>query len=226
MRVLVNLGKAVHSHPSMSAQLRTTATWTLLVLLAALSASAQERFISRDLNFSVATPGGWSWSRLSEGAGVWLVAAGDGERFTVTVSPPGKTVIDEAWILDMMRAVQKDASQHAERVEQLHFTRRTAPIYPSFVYGYDRVTRDGRRTHVDGYVAAAGRVYALQYASAARAAGDRFRAFIDSFQIADKFESQRAARSSGGADTLKSFASAMAAPLGRAVAPNTETIGH
>ena len=197
---------------------------SLFVLSAA--AHAQERFLSRDLNFSLATPAGWSWSRLSEGAGVWLVSSAHGERFSVTVSPPGKTIIDEAWILEMVRAVERDAAAHGERVEQLRFTRRTAPIYPSFLYGYDRVTPDGRRTHLDGYVAAAGRVYALQYASASRAAGDEFRAFVNSFQIADKLESQRAARAAGGAETLRSFAEALASPLGRSIAPNTDTIGH
>ena len=39
-----------------------------------LAASAQERFVSRELNFSIATPAGWSWSRLSQAAGVWLAA--------------------------------------------------------------------------------------------------------------------------------------------------------
>lgn len=197
----------------------------LLALVCSLTAHAQQRFVSRDLNFSLATPTGWTWSRLSQAAGVWLVDSASGERFTVTVSPPGKTVIDEAWMLEIMQAVQKDATAHGERIEQLRFTRRTAPIYPSFTYGYDRVSHDGHRTHVDGYLAAAGRVYALQYASAARGASDQFRAFIDSFQIADKFESQRAARGAG-AETMKSFVAAMSTPLGRPVAPNTETIGH
>src|SRR5215212_8689116 len=100
---------------------RTLLMTVVGVFVCTAAAPAQDRFVARDLNFSVATPGGWIWSRLSEGAGVWLVDSNGGERFTVTVSPPGKTVIDEAWILDMMRAVQKDAASHAERIEQLRF---------------------------------------------------------------------------------------------------------
>jgi hypothetical protein len=203
---------------------------TLLALLvfAASAAVAQDRFVNRDLNFSVATPAAeWKWERLSAAAGVWLVTnAQSTERFSVTVSPPGRMSIDEQWMFEMKRFVQRDAQAHSETIEGFRFSRRTAPIYPSFTYAYDRVAADGKRSYVDGYVAAVGRVYALQYASAARASATEFQSFIDSFQIADKFESQRAGRSAGAATTMQSMISAIGAPVGRVVAPNTEVIVH
>ncbi|HKO56739.1 MAG TPA: hypothetical protein VJ276_12765 [Thermoanaerobaculia bacterium] len=198
-----------------------------LLMFAASAAVAQERFVNRDLNFSVATPAAeWKWERLSAAAGVWLVTDARGERFSVTVSPPGKMSIDEQWIFEMIRFVQRDAQAHAEKIEGFRFSRRTAPIYPSFTYAYERVTADGRRSYVDGYVAAVGRVYALQYASGARTAMTEFRTFVDSFQVADKFESQRAGRAAGAAQTMQSMISALGAPVGRVVAPNTEVIVH
>lgn len=203
-------------------------TLPALLLFAALTASAQERFVNRDLNFSVATPAAeWKWERLSTGAGVWLVTDPQrAERFSVTVSPPGRMSIDEQWMFEMIRFVQREAQAHSEKIEGFRFSRRTAPIYPSFTYAYERVAADGKRSYVDGYVAAVGRVYALQYASPARAAVTEFRSFIDSFQVADKFESQRAGRSAGAAQTMQSMISAIGAPVGRVVAPNTEVIVH
>lgn len=200
----------------------------VLFLLVATAATAQNRFVNRDLNFSLATPApGWKWERLSTAAGVWLVTGSHGERFTVTVSQPGQMIIDDQWMMGMMRSVQRDALTRTETIENFRFVRRTAPVYPSFSYEYERVAADGKRSYVDGYVAAVGRVYALQYASTERGAMPQFQTFIESFQVADKFESLRAGRAGGAATgAIQGMMSAMAAPVGRTVAPNTEVIVH
>jgi hypothetical protein len=203
-------------------------TLLALMFLAAASATAQDRFVNRDLNFSVVPPAAdWKWDRLSSGGGVWVITNPQRtERFSVTTFAAGKMTIDEQFMLEMMRSVQRDAVLHSEKAENFRYARRTAPVYPSFTYTYDRVGADGKRLYIEGYVAAVGRVYALQYASTARAAKDEFQAFVSSFQVADKFESLRAGRSSGAATSMQSMMTAMAAPIGRVVAPNTEVIVH
>lgn len=200
----------------------------LLVFVAAGAVSAQERFVNRDLNFSVVAPAAdWKWDRPSSRGGVWVVTNPQRtERFSVTALAAGKMTIDEQFMLEMMRSVQRDAALHAEKAENFRYVRRTAPVYPSFTYNYERVGADGKRLYVEGYVAAVGRVYALQYASTARGAADQFQSFVSSFQVADKFESLRAGRSAGGATNVQGMMSAMAAPVGRVIAPNTEVIVH
>jgi len=198
----------------------------IALLVIALPLAAQSRFTNRDLNFSVSTPGSlWRWStNTSDGA--WVVTSSDGERFSISVSSPGHARIDESWMGELLRTVNRDALAHGERIEGFRQTRATSPIFPSFNYAYTRVTRDGKKTFVDGWVAAAGRIYALQYASHARESLGEFRAFVESFQIADKFESQRAARGAAGSSPVAGAPPLMTDVLGRPIAPNSIPTSH
>lgn len=195
-----------------------------LLIVAAMPVQ-QTRFVDRDLNFSVDTPANeWRWKQLGDHAS-WVVTAPDGERFSVSVSGPGVARIDEAWMGELLRSVHRDASSHGDRIEDFQQLRATSPIFPSFSYSYTRIDKNGKRSFVDGWVAAAGRVYALQYASYARQSLGTFRAFVESFQVVDKFESQRAAR---GASTngVTGAPPLLTDVLGRPIAPNSAPPVH
>ncbi len=193
----------------------------VVVFLTALPLAAQSRFTNRDLNFSVTPPdASWHWTSIADD-GTWIATSPDGERFSVSVSAPGRARIDEAWMGELLRSAYRDALSHGERIEEFRQSHATSPIHPSFNYSYTRVARDGKRTYVDGWVAAAGRVYALQYASRARESLGAFRAFVESFQVADKFESQRAARGAAGTGPVLGAPPLATDVLGRPIAPNS-----
>lgn len=201
-------------------------TFFVVAMLTALPLAAQSRFTNRDLNFSVTPPdASWRWTSMSDDA-AWIATSPDGERFSVSVSAPGRARIDEAWMGELFSTAFRDALSHGERVQEFRQSRATSPIYPSFSYSYTRVARDGKRTYVDGWVAAAGRVYALQYASHARESLSAFHAFVESFQVADKFESQRAARGAAGSGPIAGAPPLMTDVLGRPIAPNSLPSAH
>jgi len=193
---------------------------------------AQNRFINRDLNFSVLTPAPeWQWAqvpRTSLGGceGIIVVSSPHGEQFSVSVSPTGKFRLDEATVYELQSTIRRDAADLGYSIADFHHIRSTSPIFPSYTYSYTRVGKDGKKSYVDGYLAAVNRVYTIQYASDARGSLDDFKRFVASFQIADKFEAQRGT----GGPAMSPFGGlpgAMKTALGQPMAPNAmEPITH
>jgi len=187
-----------------------------LTLLAA-TAAAQERFVNRELNYSVVAPDGWHWSAL-EDKQTWVAQGPRGERFTVYASAATRARIDETWLTELLPSIARDAASYGGHIEHFLQKRATAPIFPSVRYAFTRVDAGGHPTFVDGYVACAGRLYSIEYASQSREALPEFWTFVRSFQIADKFASQRAARASQAETQLRTPGTTDV--LGRPLAPN------
>jgi hypothetical protein len=198
----------------------------LALLVLATSLAAQDRFIDRNLNFSVATPASdWTWStvdrkELGEYDGILYVTNPLGERFSVTVTPIGNFKIDEHLLYDVQSTLRFDAAADGFRIGEFHHVRRTSPIFPSYTYSYTRIAKDGKVLYVEGYLAALNRIYTIQYASESRKAIEEFKRFVASFQIANKFEAQRG----GTGPATSPFASitgSMKPSVGIPMAPNT-----
>src|SRR6185295_11523754 len=126
------------------------ALWTVPV-------AAQERFVNRDLNYSVVAPSGWRWSAL-EDKQTWVAQGPRGERFTVYASAATRARVDETWLTELLPSIARDAAAYGGRIEHFMQKRATAPIFPSVRYAFTRVGGDGRQTFVDGYVACSGRL--------------------------------------------------------------------
>ncbi|MFP5247134.1 MAG: hypothetical protein ACLGH0_10610 [Thermoanaerobaculia bacterium] len=189
----------------------------LVLLLFSVSLAAQERFVNRELNYSVVAPQGWRWSAL-EDKQTWVAHGPRGERFTVYASAAARSRVDAAWLTELLPSITRDAASRGTRIEHFMQKRATAPIFPSVRYAFTRVAADGKKTFVDGWVACSGRLYSIEYASPSRESLPEFWAFVRSFQVADKFASQRAARASQAETRLNS--PAVGAVLGRPMAPN------
>ncbi len=190
----------------------------LLVMVTAGMLAAQERFVNRGLNYSVVAPAGWRWTEVANGQ-TWVAQGPRGERFTVYASAPSNTRIDESWLKELLPALTRDAQAHSARLEHYMQQRATSPIFPSVRYAYTRVEEDGKKTFIDGWVACSGRVYSLEYSSPSRESMPEFLSFVRSFQIVDKFASQRTARASQAQQGLKNSTAATDV-LGRPIAPN------
>jgi hypothetical protein len=197
-------------------------------VLFALAAAAQDRYVDRTLNFSVATPAPeWTWAQVDRSNhealggcdGILVVSSPHGDRFSVAVSPTGRYRLEEATMYDLVMAIQRDGRRNGYKVADFHHVRSTAPIFPSYTFSYTRIGRDGKVSYVDGYLAAANRLYTIQYASSSRKSLDDFRRFVGSFQIADKFEAMR-----GSGAITSPFAGlpgAMKSFLGQPLGPNS-----
>ena len=204
----------------------------IALLVFATSISAQDRFINRNLNFSVATPASdWKWSSVPEKElggcdGIVYVTSPRGDRFSISVTPTGKFKIDDSLLYEIQSTVRRDAAEAGYRIGEFHHIRSTSPIFPSYSYSYTRIGKDGKVMYVEGYLAAVNRVYTIQYASDSRGSLDEFKRFVASFQIADKFEAQRG--TSGPATSpFAALSGAMKSALGQPLAPNEmEPIRH
>ena len=191
----------------------------IVMALFAISAFGQVRFVSREANFSVAAPAGWTWV-ASPQSQTWSAVGPRGDRFTVqSASRPATHRIPDVWLREMLPAISRDAATHGERIEHVMHASASAPIFPSIRYAYTRVAKEGRRTFVDGYLAAPGSLYTIQYTSISREFLPEFWSFVRSFQIVDKFASQRSARASQAAITPAPLATAFDV-LGRPLGPN------
>lgn len=180
--------------------------------------AGQTRFVAPEANFSVSVPAGWSWSAAPE-KWTWSAVSPRGDRFTI--QSPGSTTrkVDDVWLRETLPRMARDAGAHRDRIEHLTHMRATAPLFPSVRYAYTRVGSDGTRTFVDGWFATSGRVYAIQYASSSRELLPEFWSFVRSFQVVDKFASQRTARASQ-ASVRPSGVPAATDVLGRPIGPN------
>lgn len=186
----------------------------------ALPATAQTRFIWREANFSIAAPAGWTW-QASPQTQTWSVVGPRGDRFTVrSETRPATQRVPDVWLRVMLPGIARDATAHGERIEHVMHASASAPIFPSIRYAYTRVGKDGRRTFVDGYVAAPGPVYTIQYTSVSREFLPEFWSFVRSFQIVDKFASQRTARASQASITPVAVNKGASDVLGRPLGPN------
>jgi hypothetical protein len=196
----------------------------ILLVVLALPATAQVaanvRFVSREANFSIAAPAGWTWS-TSPQTQTWSATGPRGDRFTVRSEPrPATQRVPDVWLRVMLPAIARDATAHGERIEHVMHASASAPVFPSIRYAYTRVGKDGRRTFVDGYLAAPGPVYTIQYTSVSREFLPEFWTFVRSFQIVDKFASQRTARASQASITPVAISKGASDVLGRPLGPN------
>ena len=192
----------------------------LVAVLIPIGLSADEFFISRELNFSVAQlPFEKSWTMLPGDSRV-LATSDSGEQFTIWASPDPISVVDDRWVASLLRTAAKRAAATGSRIEAVRISPASTPVAHSYHFAYAIVGRTGERTLVDGYTAAAGRAYVLQYVSRDRASQALFRSLVSSFRIHDKLESYRG----GGASTAApASASMLPAPVGRPIAPNADT---
>jgi hypothetical protein len=209
-----------------------TARIVIAFLVFAAPLIAQDRFVKRDLNFSVATPDSdWKWTSLPEKElggcdGIVYVTSPRGERFSISVTPTGKFKIDDNLLYEIRSTVRRDAAEAGYSIGEFHHVRSTSPIFPSYSYSYTRVGKDGKVTYVEGYLAAANRVYTIQYASDSRRSLDDFKRFVASFQLADKFEAQRGL-TGPATSPFAALSGAMKSALGQPLAPNElEPIRH
>jgi hypothetical protein len=202
----------------------------LLTILAVaamiLPAEAQTRFVSREANFSIAAPAGWTWSASSQSQ-TWSAVGPRGDRFTVhSETRPATQRVPDVWLRVMLPGIARDATAHGERIEHVMHASASAPVFPSIRYAYTRVGKDGRRTFVDGYVAAPGPVYTIQYTSTSREFLPEFWTFVRSFQVVDKFVSQRTARASQASITPVAINKGASDVLGRPLGPNQTGCGQ
>jgi len=190
------------------------------IALIAIPALGQVRFVSREANFSVAAPAGWTWVTSPE-SHTWSAVGPRGDRFTVQSTSRAATHrIPDVWLREMLPAIAREASTHGERIEHVMHASASAPIFPSLRYAYTRVAKEGKRTFVDGYVAAPGSLYTIQYTSISREFLPEFWSFVRSFQIVDKFASQRSARASQASITPAAVVTSASDVLGRPLGPN------
>jgi hypothetical protein len=203
-----------------------TAMRTVIALLVlALPLAAQDRFVDRNLNFSVRTPAPeWKWAQVERThlggcEGIIVVSNPRGEQFSISVTPTGKFRLDENVVYELRSTIARDGANAGYRVADFHYVRSTSPIFPSYTYSYARIGKDGKVSYVDGYLAAVNRVYTIQYASESRSSLDDFKSFVSSFQIADKFEAQRGM---GGpaVSPFSGLSGAMKTALGQPLSPN------
>ena len=197
----------------------------IALLALAMPLAAQERFIDRNLNFSVLTPApDWKWAQVERThlggcEGIIVASNPRGEQFSISVTPTGKFRLDENVVYELRSTILRDGANSGYRVADFHYVRSTSPIFPSYSYSYSRIGKDGTVSYVDGYLAAVNRVYTIQYASASRGSIDDFKRFVASFQIADKFEAQRGM----GGPAVSPFgglSGAMKTALGQPLSPN------
>ncbi len=191
----------------------------LSLSLAATAGMAQTRTTCPEANFSVAVPAGWTWS-AAPSSFTWSAVSPRGDRFTIHSPSATTQKVDDVWLRELLPGIARDAGAHRQRIEHLMHARATAPLFPSVRYAYTRVGSDGHRTFVDGYVATAGRLYAIEYASVSRELLPEFWSFVRSFQVADKFTSQRTARASQASVIPGSALPVATDVLGRPLAPN------
>jgi hypothetical protein len=191
----------------------------LVAVLVPLLLSAEELFTSPELNVSVAQlPFEKSWAMLP-GDGRLLATSESGEQFTIWASPDPVAVVDDRWVAALLRTAAKHAAASGSRIEAVRISRASRPVAQSFHFAYTIVGRSGERTLVDGYTAAAGRAYVLQYVSRDRRSQALFQSLVSSFRVHDKLESYRG----GGAKPAPPVSAIMlSAPVGRAIAPNTD----
>ena len=191
----------------------------LVALLVPVVVSAQDFFTSRELNLSVAQlPFEKSWTMLP-GDGRLLATSESGEQFTIWASPDPISVVDDRWVASLLRTAAKRAAASGSRLEAVRISPASKPVARSYHFAYAIVGPTGERTLVDGYTAAAGRAYVLQYVSRDRRSQALFRSLVSSFRIHDKLESYRG----GGANTAPPVSAGMlSAPVGRPIAPNGE----
>jgi len=192
---------------------------TVLATVPASSLTAENLFTSRELNLSVAQlPFEKSWTMLP-GDGRLLATSDSGEQFTIWASPDPVAAVDDRWVASLLRTASKHAAASGSRIEGVRITPASKPVARSWHFAYTIVGPNGERTLVDGYTAAAGRAYVLQYVSADRRSQALFRSLVSSFRVHDKLESYRG----GGAKGAPPLAAGMlSAPMGRAIAPNGE----
>jgi hypothetical protein len=199
--------------------------------IAAPNEEVHGRLIRRDLNFSLATPGSdWTWASQPgavSGNTMLTVGGPKGQRFTVIASQPEYNRISTQWMVNFRQSLDHEALTKGFRVEDYQHSYRGSPVFPSFSFSYTRIDRKtGRRSYVDGYVAAGSRLYTLQYSSFDRAELQQFEEFVASFQLLDNVESQRAVGTPGQA-TQPGFIAPQQiiapAPVGRPLAPNGVT---
>jgi hypothetical protein len=197
-----------------------------LALPATAQVTAHVRFVSREANFSIAAPAGWTWSASSQSQ-TWSAIGPRGDRFTVrSETRPATQRVPDVWLRVMLPAIARDATSHGERIEHVMHASASAPVFPSIRYAYTRVGTDGRRTFVDGYLAAPGPVYTIQYTSVSREFLPEFWSFVRSFQIVDKFASQRTARASQASITPVAINKGASDVLGRPLGPNQTGCGQ
>ena len=191
----------------------------LVAVLAPVVLSAEDLFTSRELNLSVAQlPFEKSWTMLP-GDGRLLATSESGEEFTIWASPDPIPVVDDRWVASLLRSAVRRAAASGSRIEAVRISPASKPVARSYHFAYTIVGRNGERTLVDGYTAAAGRAYVLQYVSRDRRSQALFRSLVSSFRIHDKLESYRG----GGANSAPPVSAGMlSAPVGRAIAPNAE----
>lgn len=189
----------------------------LVFTLLPVVAAAGERFVNRDLNWSAVAPDGWQWSEVRPKQS-WVALGPRGERFTVYASAVTRARLEESWLTELLPSITRDAAANGVRIDHYMQRRATAPLFPSLRYSYTRVSPDGKQTFIDGYVACSGRMYSLEYSSPSRESLPEFQAFVRSFQIVDKFASQRAARASQASATRANPTATDV--LGRPIGPN------
>ncbi|HEV7766806.1 MAG TPA: hypothetical protein VGQ76_17535 [Thermoanaerobaculia bacterium] len=192
---------------------------SVFVVLVTLSATAQVRLLCPEANFSIAAPAGWTWE-AAPASQRWSVVGPRGDRFTVHIVPSASQKVPEIWIRGMLPGIARDAATRGERIEHVMHASASAPVFPSIRYAYTRVAKNGQRTFVDGYVAARGQTYAIEYTSVSREFLPEFWSFVRSFQVLDKFASQRTARASQAAVTPAAVARKASDVLGRPLGPN------
>lgn len=199
--------------------MRSRLVVVLVAVLVPVVLSAEDLFTSRELNVSVAQlPFEKSWTMLP-GDGRLLATSESGEEFTIWASPDPIPAVDDRWVASLLRTAAKHAAASGSRIEAVRISRASRPVAQSYYFAYAIVERSGERTLVDGYTAAAGRAYVLQYVSRDRRSQALFRSLVSSFRIHDKLESYRG----GGANSAPPVSAGMlTAPVGRAIAPNGE----
>jgi len=190
----------------------------LVFSLLSISTAAQERFVNRALNWSAVAPQGWQWSEVRPNQ-TWVARGPRGERITVYASAATRARVEESWLTELLPSINRDAAADGAQIRHYMQRRATAPLFPSLRYSYTRVSADGKQTFIDGYVACSGRMYSLEYSSPSRESLPEFQAFVRSFQIVDKFASQRGARASQAASGLPQNGTATDV-LGRPLGPN------
>jgi hypothetical protein len=145
------------------------------------------RLVARDANFSIETPSGevqWSRSITSSGGVSYAARVSEGVIFRIIVTGSGNAFRNDSSSMGEFRdGLTSSMLKGGMAVEDFNFHAVSQPLDPSHTYSCRLRRADGTILEMDGYLAAAGRIYNLQYISAGRDRLAQFRRFVSSLRL-------------------------------------------
>jgi hypothetical protein len=145
------------------------------------------RLVAKDANFSIETPSGevrWSRTVTSSGGVSYAARVSEGVIFRIIVTGSGSAFRNDSSSMGEFRdGLTSSMLKGGMAVEDFSFHAVSQPLDPSHTYTCRLRRADGTMLDMDGYLAAAGRIYNLQYISVGRDRLAQFRRFVSSLRL-------------------------------------------